>query len=75
MSTLSDWIDVMHNGMSVTGIDTDFITNYSSITSIYFILFTIVGAFFTLNLFVGIVISTYNRERERISKDFLLKER
>jgi hypothetical protein len=35
----------------------------------------IVGAFFTINLFVGIVISTYNREKEKIAKDFLLKER
>lgn len=75
MSTLSDWLNVMYNGMSITGVDTDLILKGKPATCFYFIVFVIVGAFFTLNLFVGIVISTYNREKEKIAKDFLLKER
>jgi voltage-gated cation channel len=75
MSSLSDWLNVMYDGMSITGIDTDPILKVKPFASIYFIVFVIVGSFFTLNLFVGIVISTYNREKEKIAKDFLLKER
>jgi len=75
MSTLSDWLNVMYDGMSITGIESDFILKYKPYTSIFFVVFVIVGAFFTINLFVGVVISTYNREKEKIDKDFLLKER
>lgn len=35
----------------------------------------IVGCFFTLNLFVGVVISTFNREKERLGKNFLLTDK
>lgn len=75
MSTLSDWLNVMYDGMSITGIDNDMILKIKPAVCFYFIIFVIIGAFFTLNLFVGIVISTYNREKEKIAKDFLLKER
>ena len=75
MSSLSDWLNVMYDGMSVTGIDNDLNLKVNPAASLYFLVFIIVGAFFTLNLFVGIVISTYNREKEKIAKDFLLKER
>lgn len=75
MSTLSDWLNVMYDGMSVTGVNSDFILKAKPGVSIFFVIFVIVGAFFTINLFVGIVISTYNREKEKIAKDYLLKER
>ena len=75
MATLSDWLNVMYDGMSITGEDSDFILKSRPYTAIFFVLFVIVGAFFTLNLCVGVVISTYNREKEKIAKDFLLKER
>jgi len=38
----------------------------------FFVVFMVIGSFFILNLFVGVVISTYNREKERLGKDFML---
>lgn len=38
----------------------------------FFVLFIVVSSFFMLNLFVGVIISTYNREKESMGKDFLL---
>jgi len=32
----------------------------------------IVANFFVLNLFVGVVISTFNREKENLGKSFLM---
>jgi len=32
------------------------------------------GSFFILNLFVGVVISTFNREKEKLGKSFLLSD-
>ena len=43
--------------------------------SLFFILYIIVGAFFTTNLFVGVVISAYNREVQRLGKNFMLTEK
>ena len=42
--------------------------------AIYFIFYIIFGAFFITNLFVGVVISTYNREKDRLGNNFLLSE-
>jgi hypothetical protein len=43
--------------------------------SSFFLVFVIFGAFFITNLFVGVVISAYNRESQRLGKDFLLTDK
>ena len=42
---------------------------------LFYIVFIILGNFLILNLFVGIVISTFNREKEILGKNFLLTEK
>ena len=41
---------------------------------VYFCFYIIFGAFFITNLFVGVVISTYNREKDRLGNNFLLSD-
>lgn len=41
---------------------------------LFFVMFMIVGSMFILNLFVGVVISTFNNEKERLGKNYLLTE-
>lgn len=41
---------------------------------LFFIGFIVFGNFFLLNLFVGVVTSTYNREKELLGKNYLLTE-
>lgn len=41
---------------------------------IYFVIVIIVGNFFLINLFVGVIITTYNREKELVGKDFMLTD-
>jgi hypothetical protein len=65
----------MYQANSLSGIDYDMINNNSQYNSLFFIIFVLIGAFFMLNLFVGIVISTFNREKDKLDKDYLLKER
>jgi len=62
----------MHYAMASRGVN--FVPRqYSSpYFSIFFIVFTIVGSFFISNLFVGVVVSTYNREKEKLGSHFLL---
>jgi hypothetical protein len=42
---------------------------------VFFIIFVIVGSFFFLNLFVGVVISTFNIEHDKIGGNNLLTEK
>lgn len=44
------------------------------IAAAYFCIFIVFGAFFITNLFVGVVISTYNREKDRLGNNFLLSD-
>jgi hypothetical protein len=41
----------------------------------FFVAFIIVGSFFMLNLFIGVIISTYNKGKEAYGKNFLLTEK
>jgi hypothetical protein len=38
----------------------------------FFIIFLVVGEFCILNLFVGVIIGAFNKERERLGRNFLL---
>lgn len=42
--------------------------------SLYFVIFMIIFVFFLLNLFVGVVVSTFNTEKERLGRNFLLTD-
>lgn len=34
---------------------------------IYFVIFIIFGSFFTLNLFIGVIIDNFNQQKKKIS--------
>ena len=55
----------MFRAVSSVGIDKAPIENNRPEFMLFFFVFIIVASFFVLNLFVGIVISTYNREKEK----------
>jgi voltage-dependent calcium channel T type alpha-1G len=62
MATTSGWSDIMN--YSVTSTDIDYVASSESsiFWTFFFISFIIVGSFFFLNLFIGVVISTFNSE-------------
>jgi len=72
MSQTVNWAPIMYKVMNSGGIDN--VPGYKTqpFISIFFILFIIFGAFFIINLFVGVIISAYNREIERSGNNFLL---
>ena len=72
MSTTEGWVNIMYNGIDSVDIDKQPKTNYSPTVAVYFIMFIVVGSFFILNLFVGVVISTFNLEKENLGKNYLL---
>lgn len=40
---------------------------------IYFVIFIIFGAFFTLNLFIGVIIDNFNQQKKKISIFWVLQ--
>ena len=39
---------------------------------LYFVIFIIFGSFFTLNLFIGVIIDNFNQQKKKISCIFCL---
>lgn len=71
MDTSASWSDTMYN--TINSGDIDYLPNKNptlSISSViwrlFFIVYMIIGSFFFLNLFVGVVISSFIQEQERI---------
>lgn len=77
MSQTVGWAEFMYRAMEsrgphqqpdLTGVDKQYYP------SLYYCFYIIFGAFFITNLFVGVVISTYNREKDRLGNNFLLSD-
>lgn len=75
MSTTAGWTDVMLN--SLTSTDIEYVANAerSIFWTIFFIFFMIIGFFFFLNLFIGVVVTNFNTEKDRIGGNDLLTEK
>eukprot|EP01065_Artemidia_motanka_P041527 TRINITY_DN5402_c0_g1_i1.p1 TRINITY_DN5402_c0_g1~~TRINITY_DN5402_c0_g1_i1.p1 ORF type:complete len:1627 (+),score=405.07 TRINITY_DN5402_c0_g1_i1:1530-6410(+) len=64
MATLEGWVAVMHLGMDAVNKDRAPVKNNQPWMSLYFIVFMVVGSFFLVNLFVGVLIGFYEKSRE-----------
>lgn len=42
---------------------------------LYFVVFIIFGSFFTLNLFIGVIIDNFNQQKRKMSIDIVDNER
>jgi hypothetical protein len=76
MSNSIGWGEIMYHASKVR--DADLTSNYEDaikiIPTIFFIVIVTFGNFFLINLFIGVIISKYNRERELAGKDYMLTE-
>ncbi len=65
----------MLNGITSTEIDYVAVEDRSWFWSFFFIFFLIIGFFFFLNLFIGVVVTTFNNENDKIGGNDLLTEK
>jgi voltage-dependent calcium channel L type alpha-1D len=72
MTTTEGWVTVMLTSVDATDIDMQPIPNHSEHWAFFFILFILVGTFFVMQLFVGVVIENFNNMKERLDGTFLL---
>jgi hypothetical protein len=75
MSTTAGWTDVMMTSITSTDIDYISIEERGLFWNIFFIFFLIIGFFFFLNLFIGVVVTNFNTEKDKIGGNNLLTEK
>lgn len=64
--TTEGWIGVMWNAVDATRINQIQKTNYSNIQILFFMFYMVACSLFVLNMFVGIVINVFDREKENL---------
>ena len=63
LSTTEGWIDVMWYAADARGLDMEPVRDCNKYAVIFFILFIMVGTFFAMNLFIGIICDTFAEKR------------
>ena len=72
MATTEGWVPVMWNGVDAVGVDLEPQREYALGWVFFFMAFIIFGSLFILNLFVGVVINTFDHEKDKLSLNHIL---
>eukprot|EP00899_Mesostigma_viride_P019947 jgi/Mesvir1/27954/Mv20161-RA.1 len=65
------WVDIMYAGVDAVGVDQQPRTDHDTRRVWFFIAFMLIGSFFILKLFIGIIMDNYSQMRERAKKGHL----
>ncbi|XP_036593864.1 sodium channel protein type 11 subunit alpha [Trichosurus vulpecula] len=75
VATFKGWMDIMDAAVDSRGVkeQPDFEANMYAY--LFFVVFIIFGSFFTLNLFIGVIIDNFNQQQKKISgQDIFMTE-
>ena len=72
IATTEGWIDLMNQGADARGIELQPKKNENKYWQLFYVFFVIVGSFFIINLFVGVVVDAFNIEKEKLRGYFYL---
>ena len=62
IATAEGWIEIMNDGVDSVGIGKEPIMENSPGWCVFFVIFILIGSFFILNLLVGVIIDSFNKE-------------
>ncbi|NWX53530.1 SCN5A protein, partial [Promerops cafer] len=75
VATFKGWMDIMYAAVDSREKDDQPEMENSLSMYVYFVFFIIFGSFFTLNLFVGVIIDNFNQQKKKISgEDIFMTE-
>ena len=74
MSTTEGWVTVMNNAVDAVGIGMQPKQGHNIFFRYIFILYMIFGSLFITNLFIEVVINTFDKEKNKIDRNFMLTE-
>ncbi|KAK6473101.1 sodium channel protein type 4 subunit alpha B isoform X1 [Huso huso] len=75
VATFKGWMDIMYAAVDSRRIEEQPSYEVNLYMYIYFVIFIIFGAFFTLNLFIGVIIDNFNQQKKKFGgKDIFMTE-
>uniref|UniRef100_A0A1I8MS87 Sodium channel protein n=1 Tax=Musca domestica TaxID=7370 RepID=A0A1I8MS87_MUSDO len=66
VATFEGWMEVMADAVDARGVDLQPQREANLYAYIYFVIFIVCGSFFTLNLFIGVIIDNFNMLKKKI---------
>uniref|UniRef100_A0AAZ3Q557 Sodium channel protein n=1 Tax=Oncorhynchus tshawytscha TaxID=74940 RepID=A0AAZ3Q557_ONCTS len=74
VATFKGWMEIMYAAVD-SRVDEQPIREVNMYMYLYFVIFIIFGSFFTLNLFIGVIIDNFNQQKRKISgQDIFMTE-
>uniref|UniRef100_A0A8C1AUX1 Sodium channel protein n=1 Tax=Cyprinus carpio carpio TaxID=630221 RepID=A0A8C1AUX1_CYPCA len=74
VATFKGWMDIMYAAVDSRKVEDQPKYEDNIYMYIYFVIFIIFGSFFTLNLFIGVIIDNFNQQKKKISQDIFMTE-
>uniref|UniRef100_A0A8C9ABE2 Sodium channel protein n=1 Tax=Prolemur simus TaxID=1328070 RepID=A0A8C9ABE2_PROSS len=74
VATFKGWMDIMYAAVDSRNVELQPQYEESLYMYLYFVIFIIFGSFFTLNLFIGVIIDNFNQQKKKISQDIFMTE-
>ncbi|KAG7477361.1 hypothetical protein MATL_G00068780 [Megalops atlanticus] len=66
VATFKGWMDIMYAAVDSRKVEDQPVYEDNIYMYIYFVIFIIFGSFFTLNLFIGVIIDNFNQQKKKI---------
>ncbi|XP_077160196.1 sodium channel protein type 5 subunit alpha-like isoform X4 [Paroedura picta] len=75
VATFKGWMEIMYAAVDSREREEQPKWEYNVYMYLYFVIFIIFGSFFTLNLFIGVIIDNFNQQKKKISgQDIFMTE-
>ncbi|KAM4697979.1 LOW QUALITY PROTEIN: sodium channel protein type 2 subunit alpha-like [Rhinophrynus dorsalis] len=74
VATFKGWMDIMYAAVDSRKVKEQPKYEENLYMYLYFVIFIIFGSFFTLNLFIGVIIDNFNQQKKKISQDIFMTE-
>ncbi|XP_034470684.1 sodium channel protein type 4 subunit alpha-like [Hippoglossus hippoglossus] len=75
VATFKGWMEIMHAAVDSRGVEEQPIREINLYMYLYFVVFIIFGSFFTLNLFIGVIIDNFNQQKRKLGgQDIFMTE-
>ncbi|XP_030277416.1 sodium channel, voltage gated, type VIII, alpha subunit b isoform X2 [Sparus aurata] len=75
VATFKGWMDIMYAAIDSRRVEDQPVYEDNLYMYIYFVIFIIFGSFFTLNLFIGVIIDNFNQQKKKFGgQDIFMTE-
>uniref|UniRef100_A0A8B9HQM1 Sodium channel protein n=1 Tax=Astyanax mexicanus TaxID=7994 RepID=A0A8B9HQM1_ASTMX len=75
VATFKGWMEIMYAAVDSRAVSEQPVKEVNLYMYLYFVIFIIFGSFFTLNLFIGVIIDNFNQQKRKISgQDIFMTE-